>query len=133
MGWAEARVPTEIPGYSSWLFLLPRRTSSAAWLFHDVDAETRALARTSSVPDFERGLAFLMAWPALPEAARMIERRADDIDVTAEQAEQWAAKLRRRFPKAAHTLLRRAAAAAFRRRDFKTCDRLSAEAETIAT
>lgn len=35
-------------------------------------------------------------------------------------------------PKAAYTLLRGAAAAAFRRRDFKTCDRLSAEADTIS-
>ena len=61
----------------------------------------------------------------------MIERRIDDVDVASAQAELWAGKLRRRFPKAAHTLLRRAAAAAFRRRDFKACDRLSAQAETI--
>ena len=62
----------------------------------------------------------------------MIEQRADDVAVAPEQAELWAGKLRRRFPAAARTLLRRTAAAAFRRRDFKTCDRLSAEAETIA-
>lgn len=99
--------------------------------FDDVEAETRAFELAADFPDFEKGLAFLMDWPALPEAARMIERRIGDVDVVPEQAELWAAKLRRRFPKAAHTLLRRAAAAAFRRRDFKTCDRLSAEAETI--
>ena len=99
--------------------------------FDDVEAETRAFERAASFPDFEKGLGFLMAWPALADAARMTEQRIDDVDVAPEQAELWAAKLRRRFPKAAHALLRRAAAAAFRRRDFKTCDRLSAEAETI--
>ena len=99
--------------------------------FDDVEAETRAFERAASFPDFEKGLGFLMGWPALADAARMVERRIDDVDVAPEQAELWAAKLRRRFPRAAHTLLRRAAAAAFRRRDFKTCDRLSAEAETI--
>jgi hypothetical protein len=72
-----------------------------------------------------------MEWPALAEASRMIERRADDIEVDADAAELWAAKLRRRHPKAAHLLLRRAAAAALRRRDFKTCDRLTQEADTI--
>jgi hypothetical protein len=61
----------------------------------------------------------------------MIERRGADIQAEPEAAELWAARLRRRFPKAAQTLLRSAAAAAFRRRDFKTCDRLSAEAEAI--
>jgi hypothetical protein len=40
--------------------------------------------------------------------------------------------LRRRFPAAAHLLLRRAAAAAFKRREFKACNRLTQEAETIA-
>lgn len=99
--------------------------------FDDVEAETLAFERAAAFADFEKGLGFLMAWPALGDAARMIEKRADEIEVASEQAELWAAKLRRRFPQAAHILLRRAAAAAFRRRDFKTCDRLSAEAETI--
>jgi hypothetical protein len=101
--------------------------------FDDVEAETRAFTIAASHPDFEQGLRFLMDWPALADASRMIEARADEIQVDSEAAELWAAKLRRRFPKAAHQLLRKAAAAAFRRRDFKTCDRLSAEAETIAT
>lgn len=99
--------------------------------FDDVEAETRAFDRAATFADCEKGLAFLMDWPALGEAARMVERRANDIDITPENAELWAGKLRRRFPKAAHVLLRRAAAEAFRRRDFKTCDRLSDEAETI--
>jgi hypothetical protein len=100
--------------------------------FDDVEAETQVFAIAAAYPDFEKGLRFLMDWPALADASRMIEARADEIQVDPEAAELWASKLRRRFPKAAHQLLRRAAAAAFRRRDFKTCDRLSAEAETIA-
>ena len=99
--------------------------------FDDVEAETRAFEIARAAGDFRQGLAFLMDWPALPEAARMIEQRSDEIQVDPEIAELWAAKLRRRFPKAAYILLRSAASAAFRRRDFKTSDRLSEEAETI--
>jgi hypothetical protein len=99
--------------------------------FDDVEAEGRAFALAAEHRDFQLGLQFLMAWPALPEASRMIQKRGDDIKVDAPEAELWAAKLRRRYPAAAHLLLRRAAAAAFRRRDFKVCDRLTQEAETI--
>jgi len=56
---------------------------------------------------------------------------AAHIGAASEQAELWAGWLSRRFPKAAHTLLRRALVAAFRRRDFKTSDRLSQEADAI--
>jgi len=100
--------------------------------FDDVEAETRAFGIAAAYADFEAGLRFLMDWPALADASRMVEQRAAEIQVDAEAAELWAAKLRRRFPKAAHLLLRKAAAVAFRRRDFKACDRLSAEAETIS-
>jgi hypothetical protein len=72
-----------------------------------------------------------MAWPALPEASAMILERPDDVKLEPERAEAWAGKLRRRFPQAAHLLLRRAAAAAFRRREFKLCDRLTEEADAI--
>jgi hypothetical protein len=72
-----------------------------------------------------------MDWPALAEAARLIQARGEDIQISHEAAELWAAKLRGRQPAAAHTLLRKAAAAAFRRRDFATCDRLTAEADAI--
>ena len=99
--------------------------------FDDVESESRAFAHAAQHPDFQLGLKFLMAWPALPEASLMIEARKDDIDVDAPEAELWAAKLRRRFPAAAHLLLRRAAAAAFRRREFNVCDRLTQETETI--
>ena len=99
--------------------------------FDDVEAATRAFEIAAGYPDFGAGLSFLMNWPALPEAGRMVERRCDDMLVAPPDAELWAAKLRRRFPGAAHLLLRKAAAAASRRRDSKTCDRLTAEAETI--
>jgi hypothetical protein len=99
--------------------------------FEDVEAESRAFAYAAEHEDFQRGLAFLMAWPALAEASAMIQARADEIEVDAERAALWAGKLRRRFPAAALILLRRAAAAAFRRREYKTCDRLTQEADTI--
>ncbi|THD83251.1 MAG: hypothetical protein E7812_00185 [Phenylobacterium sp.] len=99
--------------------------------FDDVEAESRAFAHVAAAADFRAALRFLMDWPALPEAARLIQARPDDIEVADAEAELWAAKLRVRQPAAAHLLLRKAAAAAFRRRDFATCDRLTAEADTI--
>ena len=99
--------------------------------FDDVEAEARAFDIAAGHADVANGLRFLMDWPALSSASRMIETRSADIDVGPDAAELWAGKLRRRYPKAAHLLLRKAAADAFRRRDFKTCDRLTAEADTI--
>ncbi len=99
--------------------------------FDDVEAEARAFDIAARHGDFAAGLRFLVEWPALSSASRMIEARSADIHVAPETAELWAGKLRRRYPKAAHLLLRKAAADAFRRRDFKTCDRLTAEADTI--
>ena len=99
--------------------------------FDDVEAEGRAFGHAARHPDFQRALQFLMEWPALPEAAGMILARPDDVEVSAEQAELWAARLRARQPAAAHLLLRKAAAAAFRRRDLATCDRLTQEADAI--
>jgi hypothetical protein len=100
--------------------------------FEDVEAEHRALDVAAGHRNADRGLALLMDWPALPEAARMIEARVQDLKPTAEEAELWASRLRRRHPVAAHALLRRAAALAFGRREYKTCERLTEEAETIA-
>lgn len=100
--------------------------------FDDVEAESRAFAYAAGHRDLASGLRFLMEWPALPEASRMIADRAQDIDVAPEEAELWAAKLRRRYAAAAQLLLRRAAAAAFQRRQYKICERLSEEAEAIA-
>jgi hypothetical protein len=99
--------------------------------FEDVEAENRAFEYAAQHAETRRGLQFLMDWPALPAAATMIEARADDLQVPPDLAELWAARLRARHPHAAHTLLRKSAAAAFRRRDFATCDRLTQEADTI--
>jgi hypothetical protein len=99
--------------------------------FDDVEAEGRAFALAATHADFQRGLAFLMAWPAIAEAGRMIEARPDDIRVSIDQVDLWTPQLRRIKPRAAHLLLRKAAADAFRRREFATCDRLTLEAEAI--
>lgn len=99
--------------------------------FDDVEAETRAFQYAAGHPDLDRALGFLIDWPALPEAARLITVRAEELAPAPDKAEAWAAKLRTRQPAAAALLLRKSAAAAFRRRDFATCDRLSEEAELI--
>lgn len=100
--------------------------------FDDVEAEGKVLAYASTYGDVAQGLAVLMAWPALSEASRMILERGQDAKIEPEDAEAWAVKLRRRFPAAAHKLLRRGAATAFKQRAFKTAERLTEEAETIA-
>jgi uncharacterized protein DUF6880 len=99
--------------------------------FEDVEAESRAFAYASGHADVRGALLFLMDWPALAEAAQLIQARSDDLKDLGEDAEPWAAKLRGRQPAAAHLLLRKAAAAAFRRGEFAICDRLTAEADAI--
>ena len=101
--------------------------------FEDVEAEGRAFEHAARWPEFARGLGFLMEWPALPEAARMIERRAGEAGgVGLQLAELWAGRLRARQPRAAAVLLRAAAAMAARRRDRETSERLTREADEIA-
>ena len=99
--------------------------------FEDVEAEDRVFDIVAQHPDFHRGLQVLIEWPALARAGRMIEARANDIQVSESEAELWAAKLGGRYPRAAHLLLRKAAALAFRRRDYATCNRLTHEADEI--
>jgi hypothetical protein len=99
--------------------------------FDDVEAEGRAFSHAAAHADLERGLAFLMDWPALPEAARMILARADDIRLDDALTELWADRLRMRHPEAAQILLRKAAATAAHRRNFKASQRLSREADAI--
>jgi hypothetical protein len=99
--------------------------------FEDVEAENRAFEYAAAHPDFARALGFLVDWPALPEAAEMIRARGGEIALGADTAEAWAGRLRARQPAAAEALLRKAAAAAFKRRDFKTCDRLTEAADAI--
>jgi hypothetical protein len=93
--------------------------------FDDVEAEAEVFTYARAHGDFQQGLAVLMAWPALAEASRMILERGAEAKVDPGQAEAWAAKLRARFPAAAHRLLRRGAAAAFKRRELKLSQRLT--------
>ncbi|MBS0296952.1 MAG: hypothetical protein JSR45_11620 [Proteobacteria bacterium] len=99
--------------------------------FEDVEAETRAFGLAAAHADFGRGLAFLMDWPALPDAARMIQARPEEIRVSAENAELWAARLRARQPAAANLLLRKTAAQALRRGELAISTRLTQEADSI--
>ena len=61
----------------------------------------------------------------------MIEARGAEAALGAETAEAWAVRLQGRQPAAAEALLRRSAAAAFKRRDFRTCDRLTEAADAV--
>ena len=99
--------------------------------FEDVEAESRALAFASKHVDFPQGLSFLMDWPAISQAATMIQARAEEAALAPELAELWAERLRSRQPAAAGILLRKAAAAAFRRREFATCRRLTEDADAL--
>jgi hypothetical protein len=100
--------------------------------FDDVEAEGEVFAYARAHEDFQKGLEVLISWPALAEASRMILDRGAEIQVEPDQAEAWAAKLRVRFPAAAHRLLRRGAATAFKRRELKLSQRLTEEADSIA-
>ncbi len=100
--------------------------------FDDVEAEGRAFDHAAGHPDPRLGLQFLMDWPALPEAARMVQTRAEDLILPADLAEYWAGRLRARHSEAARTLLLKAAAAALRQRQMALCERLTAEADTMA-
>jgi hypothetical protein len=99
--------------------------------FEDVEAEQRIFEIAAGFPDGERALALLMDWPALREAAALIVARGGELRPEPDKAETWARKLRRRHPAAAEHLLRRAAAEAFRRRQFTTSTRLTEEADSI--
>lgn len=99
--------------------------------FEDVEAEGRAFAYAAGHRDFERGLRFLLDWPALPEAARMVETRGEGSALAGPEAEAWAERLRARQPGAARILLRTAAQAASRRKDQAASARLTAEADAL--
>lgn len=74
--------------------------------FEDVVATDRAFELASIHPDAMRGLAFLMAWPALREAAALIMGRAGEIRGAHDDVPLWAARLAGRHPLAALVLLR---------------------------
>lgn len=74
--------------------------------FDDVEAIDRAHALAAEWEDASRGLAFLMEWPALPEAAAMIRKRAGELRALNDAVPLWASRLEGRFPAAALTLVR---------------------------
>jgi hypothetical protein len=76
--------------------------------FDDVEASDRAFDVAARYPAFAEGLAFLMAWPALPEAAAMILARRDEAAGDPDHLAEWAARLDARYPHAALVLLRAA-------------------------
>ena len=74
--------------------------------FEDVAALDRAFAHAATWVDPIKGLAFLMSWPALREAAEMVEARGADIRGGHEDTALWASRLSARYPSAALILLR---------------------------
>lgn len=76
--------------------------------FDDVIATDRATAIAAGHPRFAAGLAFLMEWPALTEAATMVEKRPGDVEGKPEDLVAWAARLEGRRPLAALLLYRQA-------------------------
>ncbi len=74
--------------------------------FDDVEALDRAHAFAAAWDDAGRGLAFLMAWPALREAAAMILARSDEWRLSAEDTALIASRLEGRYPNAAMALVR---------------------------
>jgi hypothetical protein len=102
--------------------------------FDDVEAMDKAFAHAARDVDMMRGLGFLMDWPALPEAARMIAARADELKGPSSLLEGWAGRLRARQPTAARTLLLAAAKAATREgRSLDEVEALRIEAAEIET
>ena len=102
--------------------------------FDDVEALDRAHAVAASWPDAARGLAFLMNWPALREAAMMVVARRTDLRLDAEETALWAARLEGRYPDAALALIR-ARARHLTRQGLGRSEEvraLSAEAQQIA-
>ena len=76
--------------------------------FDDVIAADRAFEIAAEHRSFREGLAFLMEWPALPEAAAMIADRAEEVEGDPADLTTWAARLDARYPRAALILLRAA-------------------------
>lgn len=102
--------------------------------FDDVEALDRAHQVAAQWADAARGLGFLMAWPALREAAAMVVARRDDLRLGAEETALWAGRLEARYPTAT-LLLVRARARHLARQGLGRSDdvrSLSAEAATLA-
>lgn len=74
--------------------------------FEDVEALDRAFEMAATHPDAMRGLAFLMAWPALREAAALAVERAGEIRGGHDDLPLWVGRLVGRHPLAALILVR---------------------------
>lgn len=74
--------------------------------FDDVEAIDRAHALAAAWGDASRGLAFLMEWPALREAAAMILARAGDFRGLNDAVPLWVSRLEGRYPAASLVLVR---------------------------
>jgi hypothetical protein len=74
--------------------------------FDDVEALDRAHALAADRDDAALGLAFLMDWPALREAAAMIMARADEFRAVSDAVPLWVSRLEGRYPAAALVLVR---------------------------
>lgn len=102
--------------------------------FEDVVALDRAFELAAHHPDAMKGLAFLMSWPALREAADLVARRPTEIRGSHDDAPLWAARLTGRFPLAALLLIRARARALVALGGGLTeeVDGLAGEAEALA-
>lgn len=74
--------------------------------FEDVVALDRAFELAATHPDAMKGLAFLMTWPALREAADLVVRRRADIRGAHDDVPLWAGRLAVRYPLAGLLLIR---------------------------
>lgn len=74
--------------------------------FEDVVALDKAFDLAAQHPDAMKGLKFLMAWPALREAAALVEARREEIKGAYDDVPLWAARLASRHPLAALLLYR---------------------------
>lgn len=74
--------------------------------FEDVVALDRAFELAAAHPDAMKGLAFLMAWPALREAAALVEARTGEMRGGHDDIPLWVGRLAGRHPVAALLLIR---------------------------
>ena len=74
--------------------------------FDDVEALDRANDVAAGWFDATKGLAFLMAWPALRQGAQMILARGGELRASAEDTALWVARLEGRYSNAALLLIR---------------------------
>lgn len=74
--------------------------------FDDVAALDRAFEIAAHHPDAMAGLAFLIDWPAVREAAALVMARASEIRGGHVDAPLWASRLAGRYPLAALVLMR---------------------------